>query len=339
MEDHLIPPSAAQDSQRKNSPDSGTAKKSPKKATQQGANPNLKRGFNKHSAVAGLAGFILLGLLFVFFWWFQEIAERFHLGYWIPIFIFLTFVTGVVGIAWLLIEMFNWVKLTRILSVISCLAFAAFLIFHRKDFEPPRPQPEKDFSIKAHGELFAGDRMKSCGFSFIHLKGVKIENGTTKPTEFLSPINMAIYVQFTNLKNYPLTIDSYSIETKTAAGSWQIFPDVDVRTGTLVMGLELWHVIPVDITDAFISVAQNGSIAPRQTIYGWIFLVYPKGFDGNTRDARFHMLDTAGNEYIEPLNLTTGSSLNTTLQNPAIIFKPGQAMDVSRLPITPYAEN
>ena len=51
------------------------------------------------------------------------------------------------------------------------------------------------------------------------------------------------------------------------------------------------------------------------------------------------MLDTAGDEYIEPLDSMAESNLNTTIEKPPIVLHPRQVMDVSHLPIVPYSEN
>jgi hypothetical protein len=121
--------------QNKRGSNGNAAKKSTQKPTNQWGNPNGYTRITSASIVAGLTGFALLGLLVVFFWWMQELLEKFHLGRSAVVCCFLTFAVAVIGIAWLLVEIWPRLKFMIIAgTIVSCIGFAAFLYLEKEAF-------------------------------------------------------------------------------------------------------------------------------------------------------------------------------------------------------------
>jgi hypothetical protein len=134
-------------------------------------------------------------------------------------------------------------------------------------------------------------------------------------------------------------IESYSIETKVPPGNWLPFPHIDVRNGILYEGFDLKNLFQVDISNSFYFIAQNKNIAPRETISGWLYLVVPK--TGYTDFLRFHLIDTTGTEYIEPIDLdpTNKTAFNNPVQKIEIRqLIPPQKRDASQLPAVLYGD-
>ncbi len=121
------------------------------------------------------------------------------------------------------------------------------------------------------------------------------ENGTA-----ISPIDMMLYVYFTNEKDVAYMIDSCWVECQTQDGSWKKMYSADLRLGSFLVGPDLQHVKKVEFgEDGFSAAAERRNIGPHETIQGWLLLVLPK--EGYTGDFRFHVRTTTDDEFVEPV--------------------------------------
>src|SRR5208283_929462 len=81
---------------------------------------------------------------------------------------------------------------------------------------------------------FISIRTGSEHFWFVHPERIGKEVPPQFETE-KSPINFLVYLRFSNLKDVPIEVDSYSAEIKTADGKWVECPSIDVRNGEVFM--------------------------------------------------------------------------------------------------------
>ena len=157
-----------QESDCENETNGNAAQETAQNAANKGGDPNMSR-FKNESVVALCVGFVLFITLFAFLCWLEGIFEKAHVSSAV-IFcsIFVIFILGIAGIAWLIIEWVGYPKSVISASGLGAVLFLLFLISHKSVYieEPDNPLPQP-FPIQANQVVF--DEMKSYpGFS-IHL--------------------------------------------------------------------------------------------------------------------------------------------------------------------------
>jgi hypothetical protein len=50
----------------------------------------------------------------------------------------------------------------------------------------------------------------------------------------LSPINVIMLAQFTNLRDEAMAVNSYQFEGRTTNGNWEIMPTIDIKAGSMI---------------------------------------------------------------------------------------------------------
>jgi len=171
----------------------------------------------------------------------------------------------------------------------------------------------------------------------------------------LSPINVIMLAQFTNLRDKGMNINSYQFEGRTTNGTWEIMPTIDIKMGSMIsfvgtnwgtqgFGIVLGPVKEGDITttsfgdDVFPEVLFGKTIVPGGTVPGIIFLEGPKhGFDGTIR---CRIQDAVDGEFVELVSPLSGKQFFQTKipmgvgQSPAI----PDSEDIKKLPIVPWSQ-
>jgi len=171
----------------------------------------------------------------------------------------------------------------------------------------------------------------------------------------LSPINVIMLAQFTNLRDKGMNINSYQFEGRTTNGPWEIMPTIDIKMGSMIsfvgtnwgtqgFGIILGPVKEGDITitsfgdEVFPEVLFRKTIASGETVPGIIFLEGPKhGFDGTIR---CRIQDAVDGEFVELVSPLSGKQFfQTTIpmgvgQSPAI----PDSEDIKKLPIVSWSQ-
>jgi len=127
-----------------------------------------------------------------------------------------------------------------------------------------------------------------------------------------SPINGILYIQFTNLGEAPIMIDSYSIEVLNGKQEWVRLVTIDAHSGEVYnrgRTKDMKQALRSNIEqDAFDYMIANKDIEPRHTIRGWVFLETPEaGLEGG-KEGRFNVTDILGNKAVRPIEVLTGES-------------------------------
>jgi hypothetical protein len=170
----------------------------------------------------------------------------------------------------------------------------------------------------------------------------------------LSPINVIMLAQFTNLRDEGMAINSYQFEGKTTNGTWEIMPSIDMKYGSMISfagtnwGNQGWGILlgPVKEGDVFIQsfgdnvfpeILFGKTIASGETVSGIIFLEGPKhGFDGAIR---CRIRDSVDREFLELVSpVQEKPFLQTTI--PIGPGEPGampEHEDIKNLPIVPFS--
>jgi hypothetical protein len=171
----------------------------------------------------------------------------------------------------------------------------------------------------------------------------------------LSPINVILLAQFTNLRDEGMTINSYQFEGRTTNGTWEIMPTIDIKMGSMITFLGTnWgkqgfgiYLGPAKEGDkaqtyfgdsVFPEVLFGKTIASGESVAGVIFLEGTKhGFDGNIR---CRIRDSIDREFVESVSPLQGKQwLKTTVQFG--INQPGglpYSEEVTNLPVIPYSQ-
>ena len=111
------------------------------------------------------------------------------------------------------------------------------------------------------------------------------------------PIYFGFLVNFSNLGDVPLMIDSYVIENKAEHEEWQVISlPQGAGMGTIYEGENRKEVYQMNYT-TLESVLANKNILPNETVRGWLFLSKPY-LSGKLR---LKVTDVFGKSYIEPL--------------------------------------
>jgi hypothetical protein len=171
----------------------------------------------------------------------------------------------------------------------------------------------------------------------------------------LSPINVILFAQFTNLRDEGITINSYQFEGRTTNGTWEIMPTIDMKYGSMIsfagtnwgkqgFGIVLGPVKEGDVfttsygDDVFPEVLYGKNIESGGTVTGIIFLEGPKhGFDGTIRCRLRDAVDREFVELVSPLQET--NFLNTRIpmaSTPGALPYP-QSENIKNLPVVPWS--
>jgi hypothetical protein len=171
----------------------------------------------------------------------------------------------------------------------------------------------------------------------------------------LSPINVIMLAQFTNLRDRAMEINSYQFEGRTTNGTWEIMPTIDIKAGSMVsfvgtnwgtqgFGIVLGPVKEGDVVattfgdDVFPEILNGKTITSGGTVVGVIFLEGPKqGFDGTIRCRIRDAVDREFVELVSPLQQT--KPLQTTIPM-AVNIGPGipDKEDIKKLPVVPWSQ-
>jgi hypothetical protein len=171
----------------------------------------------------------------------------------------------------------------------------------------------------------------------------------------LSPINVIMLAQFTNLRDEGMTINSYQFEGRTTNGTWEIMPTIDIKMGSMVsfvgkkwgtqgFGIVFGPLKEGDVAttsfgdDVFPRVFIGKTITSGGTVAGVIFLEGPKqGFDGTIRCRIRDAVDREFVELVSPLQQT--KPLQTKIPM-GVSIGPGMPdrEDIKNLPIVPWSQ-
>jgi hypothetical protein len=178
-------------------------------------------------------------------------------------------------------------------------------------------EPKAPFTIKILGAIVAPTREEDGPFWLLYnsLPG--------QPTK-LSPIFGALYIFFTNTKETPYMIDSFSIEAQTPSNRWEGAPSIHPSEGTIIIpatkltvqGLvssrDFQHARIIDFGqhDFFSNIAYN-NIAPHATVSGWVLFQIPKA--GFSNALRFRVTTEDDIEGIQTVSIVNG--INTWSNN------------------------
>jgi hypothetical protein len=172
--------------------------------------------------------------------------------------------------------------------------------------------------------------------------------------EILSPINVIMAAQFTNLRDKAMTVNSYQFEGRTTNNTWETMPTMDIKMGRVVsfvgtnwgpngFGIFLGPAKEGDVytssfgDNVFPEVLNERIIAPGGTVPGVFFLEAPQhGFDGAMR---CRIRDSTDKEFVEMVSPLRGTNfLQTTLR-----WGSGESLgipeqkDIKALPIVPWS--
>ena len=158
----------------------------------------------------------------------------------------------------------------------------------------------------------------------------------------LSPINIEMYADFTNLKDTPLTIKSYQFEGQTPNGEWEILPTIDIKDGRLDFlsntNFDLKQMVfLVDCgSNVFPSILDDREIRAGETITGSVFLEAPTNWFGGS--IRLRIRDGTDTDYVEEIKPTREMTnyLNAVIQNEGRSLS-RETEDISKCPIIRYS--
>jgi hypothetical protein len=161
------------------------------------------------------------------------------------------------------------------------------------------------------------------------------ESYGTKPEIWLlqdsvvRPIYHALMVNFTNLSNNPIMVDSYLIEQESKNGQWTVVSlPYGLSGGVIFTGHSLNKVRETNYT-TLDSVIANKNINPHETVRGWVFLIKLITRESNG-PLRFKMADALGNVSTEPM--AAKANVGFPVQPPMVeILKDDR--DISNIPM------
>lgn len=125
--------------------------------------------------------------------------------------------------------------------------------------------------------------------------------------ETLSLVNAALFLTIVNQQSIPVMLSEYSIEMRTAEGSWAALIRLSAIGKTVYTGSDTRSLARISDNSAFLDIIVVGrTLQPHETIRGWSFFEYPKGY-GPTFVPEFKLTlkDYGGTEYISPVLSST----------------------------------
>jgi len=128
----------------------------------------------------------------------------------------------------------------------------------------------------------------------------------------MSPVNIAMYVRFTNEKPNMMMIDGYSVEAQLPTGGWKIVPSFPPAFDTLLVSGDLRQFAAFEpLPGCFNSEIANKNIASHETVIGWMLLQSPK--DEHYRNFRFRLREADGTESVEAIDIPVAEKPLSTL--------------------------
>lgn len=225
-----------------------------------------------------------------------------------------------------------WIAFGWGMAAYVLLGFATFFTYYFYVIKPAkegatRPAKEHLFAAASQATMFGCNRAMDGLFWLEH----KTAGGVV-----VSPIHVMIFLRLTNLKDEPITIDSYAVEIKSPSKDWVKLPRVDVQDGILYSD--------VSSNAGAWNVGQNGfdraiferRIQPRETVRGWAFFEIPGRYCDEEYSLRFRLKDFSGAESVEPLE---DVSKVDTVQKGALLMPMGVTKDLSRTRRAFYSES
>ena len=138
----------------------------------------------------------------------------------------------------------------------------------------------------------------------------------------------SILVSFVNLKNVPMTIDSYTVEGQTTYGTWEeIIYQTRGHSQKIFSGADSKNVQEIQY-ETLDSAMQRKMIGPNETVSGWVFVTRPRW---KYYFLRFRFMDSNGISRTQKLDWTPSleSSARPEMQKITPNF-----VDISGLPIS-----
>ena len=256
------------------------------------------------------------------------------------IFYFAALVLCYVGICHLIYQFLKKYKWSAKFSVF--LWFVLALITGWFVYENSRPSPiptnsTPPFSV-VRTASFTSTRTGSEHFWFVHSRKV----GNEIPPQFemvKSPINYLVYLRFSNLKDVPIEMDSYSVEMKTADGKWVECPTIDVRDGAVFWRsqLDFQNSIRLNFDTNNIAAVIETPITPHHTVEGWAFCDM-RGISGLDGEARLRIREMSGAERVETISNYPNDKLDIAIDRQSLETIPGH-WDISAYPIMVYSNS
>ena len=139
-----------------------------------------------------------------------------------------------------------------------------------------------------------------------------------------TPVNLALNLTLTNLQTYPAHIRAIGIEIQTKNGGWANTLLIAPDTYSIYFvggGRQHAQLIKFDALDAMLN---STTLQPHQSISGWVFVQYPKGYDAVGFGDSYRMLvdDDAGNKFTSS-ELTAKNSSTQGIGGAAFSVVPG----------------
>lgn len=172
--------------------------------------------------------------------------------------------------------------------------------------------------------------------------------------EILSPINVIMLAQFTNLRDKAMQIDSYQFEGRTTNGTWEIMPTIDMMPGNMIsfvgtnwgtqgFGMIFGRAKEGDIAttsfgdNVFPEILAGKIIAAGGTVSGVVFLEGPKhGFDGTMR---CRIQDAVDKEFVELVSpIQKPERFQTIVWRESMNSGMLDAEDIKKLTIVPWSQ-
>jgi hypothetical protein len=122
-----------------------------------------------------------------------------------------------------------------------------------------------------------------------------VENDFRVGTNNCSKVKTMLFVQFTNEKDTPYTIDSYELDYKLKDGTWQNIPCFDLNYGKLFTIWSDHHGYQLEPLEIFNAVIDNRTIAPKESVRGWMFTKCADLAPLEPIQLRFRITDADGN--------------------------------------------
>lgn len=134
-----------------------------------------------------------------------------------------------------------------------------------------------------------------------------------------APITNLFFLTFTNLREGPQMIASYSVEVRTKGRRWQKMTRIPISSawGTVYyvtnsLGPE--KALQLQFDDIFDEEIKGKKIPPGDTVSGWAFFEAPKQYAGNTSlEWQFRATDISNVEFAAPITFRS-APLNENVQ-------------------------
>jgi hypothetical protein len=110
------------------------------------------------------------------------------------------------------------------------------------------------------------------------------------------PLELLLFVRFTNHKATTCMIDLYGLEAEQNDGTWTTMPSIGLKQKTLYSGNDIHHANETEtVEQSFNDAIDHKNIGPEETVEGWLFLVAPEQWSGG--NIRIRITETDGSVY------------------------------------------